>query len=253
MLIAARNEANSISRTLEMLTPQADPIVIPNGCTDQTAQVAEQYGATIIQTNIEGKMTALQSGIRYLGKRALEPFLTLDADSRPIFPAWWLGSLLKTRYILPEDEPAVVVGPIVFTSGADPLLNTYRTARTLHRLVATRNNPQEGSFAGGNMLIHTLRDEIVEEILELPQIWPGEDAVIKDVVVESGGNVRKSLNPLASIFSDSSRYPTLRKILAKGRKQTREDFRQTYLDDAPPNSITGTEYKYLRSLGRIAA
>src|SRR3990167_8107104 len=90
VLMPARNEAVSIGRSLDALASQrleVEPIVIVNGCTDNTAEVAIDRGATVLEAE-EGKTAALQQGLRYLGERSLAPLLTIDADSVPISPNW---------------------------------------------------------------------------------------------------------------------------------------------------------------------
>lgn len=53
VLIPAYNEAGSIGRTIEAIlnqTRQADKVVvIPNGCTDNTADIARQYPVTVME------------------------------------------------------------------------------------------------------------------------------------------------------------------------------------------------------------
>lgn len=226
---------------------QAEPIVIPNGCTDKTAEIARNLGATVIELDGEGKMTALQEGMRYLGKRALEPFVTLDADTHPIFSRLWLLSLLKARTSLPENRPAAVTGPIIFSGGPSIFSDAYRTVRDLQMHISNRNNSKNGVMRGANMLIHTRKPQVVEEILELPQIWPGYDGIIKDIVVASGGSIRRSINPGAVVVSDSSRYIGVKQRLLDGYEMTVEKFQQSYFDEAPPNSITGSQFKQLDS------
>lgn len=253
VLIAARNEAECIGQTLDSLTCQAEPIVIPNGCTDKTAEIAEKFGATIIETEVEGKLSAIQAGIRHLGRRALEPFVTLDADSQPAFPRYWLDSLLEARYHQPVNKPAIATGGLIFRGGTSAISSLYRTIRSFEIYWSTRDDPHNGPSVGANMLIDPVTFDALEGIQELPQIWPGEDAIIKDVIIESGGGIRRSTNPLAMVLTDSVRYPGLKHRLAKGRHQSGEDINQSYLAEAPPESITGSAYRRQRSIGRVAS
>lgn len=47
VLIPARNEAAFIADTIASLPESTEPIVIPNGCSDETESIAIENGATI--------------------------------------------------------------------------------------------------------------------------------------------------------------------------------------------------------------
>src|SRR5690242_7161518 len=72
VVIPAHNEATVIGRLLAGLLADAQPgefdvIVVPNGCTDGTAAVAEKFGSavTVVSTDIPSKYQALRLGDRY--------------------------------------------------------------------------------------------------------------------------------------------------------------------------------------------
>jgi len=83
VIIPAHNEEGVIARTLDGLlpllsSPEVDVIVVCNGCTDGTADVARRYaGATVLETPVGSKPAAMN-----LGDAATErwPRLYLDAD-----------------------------------------------------------------------------------------------------------------------------------------------------------------------------
>jgi len=62
--IAAHNEANTVAQTIESIQRQAYPgdleiIVCANGCTDDTAEIAQDYsGVQVIETDVPGKPNA---------------------------------------------------------------------------------------------------------------------------------------------------------------------------------------------------
>lgn len=84
VIIPAYNEANVLASTLRSLLSDAyaqefEIIIICNGCTDNTAEIAEKFapGAQIIETDIASKSNALNIGLE---KATIYPTVFLDAD-----------------------------------------------------------------------------------------------------------------------------------------------------------------------------
>lgn len=82
VLIAAHNEEAVIARTLEALHEAVEDglrvIVVPNGCTDRTAEVARQHpGVDVVEIDVASKAAALREGDRRAGEG---PRVYLDAD-----------------------------------------------------------------------------------------------------------------------------------------------------------------------------
>lgn len=97
-LIPAHNEANSIGMTIETLLAQSVPfsniVVIPNGCTDNTADVARTYPVTVLEfpERLDHlKCEALNKAWLAYGQDA-ELIVTVDADTElePDAVAKWL-------------------------------------------------------------------------------------------------------------------------------------------------------------------
>lgn len=245
VLIAARNEAPWMGRTLDSLPRDGvEPIVIPNGCIDDTAAIAESFGATVLHCAEEGKMQAIQTGIRYLGERSVEPFVTLDADSQIMFPSRWAGCLLSERAKIDTAKPAVAIGSTIYR-GVN-LTAVARTARHFYMQHRDRYQNSRGYYCGRNMLIHAMRPEVVEDLLDLGPIWFGEDMAIKDKIVEHGGNSYKSTRLFGTVYSDGVRLMPFRfKFSRESRRQNRERLIASYLAEAPPGS-----YPYAPSIQR---
>lgn len=67
VVVPAHNEAPVIGRLLRGLLAGAEPsemqvVVVPNGCTDDTAAVAEGYGVEVVALEQAGKYAALRAG-----------------------------------------------------------------------------------------------------------------------------------------------------------------------------------------------
>ena len=236
VIIPAHNEEALLPRALAALPADlVEPIVIPNGCDDRTEIIAREAGATVLSLPEASKMRAIQAGIHFLGCRAVEPVLLLDADSHPIFPRLWPGAMVgATR---PLDAPAIIVGPVVLRGGPGLTANMARSAYRYSQQYRNRTNPEGGSFGGANTALNLKKTAIVEAILGLDDYWPGEDEAIKDVIMGSGGSSYKSPSPLAGVVSDADRQLGLRERVRLGRQGASESFTESYAKDCPQGAV----------------
>lgn len=244
VLIAARDEASHISDTLTALPKNCSPTVIVNGCSDVTADIVRQFGdvALIVQEEA-GKLPAIQAGLRSLGKRATEPLIFLDADTRPLLGGSWVNTLRSS--IKDTDTPAFIVGPIIFDF-PDPVSKVVKSAMHGVNQWRSRSNPDSQAFTGRNTIVN-FNGEVLEEVLALPHIWPGEDIAIKDIVVEHGGHIDKLPNPGAVAMTSAERYPTIFQRAAMSKQEVAEQVNGSYLAEAAPGSIPYSVYKQQRA------
>jgi glycosyltransferase involved in cell wall biosynthesis len=83
IVMAAHNEAAVIGRTLDALLddpdgePDLEVIVVPNGCADDTAEVARLRGVRVVAVTTAGKASALNAGESFATSF---PRIYLDAD-----------------------------------------------------------------------------------------------------------------------------------------------------------------------------
>jgi cellulose synthase/poly-beta-1,6-N-acetylglucosamine synthase-like glycosyltransferase len=87
VLIPAHNEASCIAATLSTLmgelTSQDSVIVIADNCTDETAAIARQFDAIVlerIEPTLRGKGYALDYGLQYLKANPPDVVVVVDAD-----------------------------------------------------------------------------------------------------------------------------------------------------------------------------
>ncbi len=87
VLVPAHNEASGIGHTLQQimadLPDNARVLVIADNCTDQTADIARQNGADVIERShaeLRGKGYALDHGIRHLAATPPDVVIIIDAD-----------------------------------------------------------------------------------------------------------------------------------------------------------------------------
>jgi glycosyltransferase involved in cell wall biosynthesis len=240
VLIPARNEERHIAATLRSLPDEVEPFVIPNGCTDDTAAIAEDLGATILEGSKEGKLPALQFAIDYLGERALEPFVCLDADSRPKSPKKWLGALLSARAELDPQRPAMITGSHLFT-GLNPIQSMLKNRRWRSTTHKHHIKPEWG-MSGANILLDLQGEEVLQAVQKLPNIWPGEDSVLREVIAEHGGELLNTINPKARVLTDASDRLYLKNT---------QTLMFTYEEDAPPHAVSYWQFQAQRELALI--
>ncbi len=87
ILMPAHNEAQVISQTLKTLLPQLrnedQLVVIADNCSDDTAKIARELGATAIErqdSERRGKGYALDYGLKFIEKEPPEVVVLVDAD-----------------------------------------------------------------------------------------------------------------------------------------------------------------------------
>ncbi len=168
IVIPAHNEAATIAevvtearRGLHLLKVNGEILVSASGCTDATAEIAEQAGARVAIAPI-GKGAAITTGLaetsgdivclidgdmRYFGDRPLsaillEPLLGGVADAcvtdlywRPIYPQMWLYGFFCARSRLPVsgNAPKGWINTVVWAAGRVATSVASRTAHRLHR------------------------------------------------------------------------------------------------------------------------
>ncbi|MDD3304136.1 MAG: glycosyltransferase family 2 protein [Clostridia bacterium] len=91
VVVAARNEGKVIGHLIDSLKKQNYPknlydiFIVPNNCTDNTKEIAEKYGAHIIecQGNVASKGEALKYAFKFINQNFLEfdAYCVFDADN----------------------------------------------------------------------------------------------------------------------------------------------------------------------------
>lgn len=84
-LIPAFNESESIGSVLIGLRracPELEVLVVDDGSTDGTAEIAQEWGAQVLRTRRGGYASALKNGYRNLHSRGVQQVVQLDADGQ---------------------------------------------------------------------------------------------------------------------------------------------------------------------------
>ncbi len=131
VIIPAHNESAVIRRTLMTMTAGAEPgeldvVVVCNGCSDDTATVAREFGSPVrvIETSIAGKPHALN-----LGDEAACGFPRVYADADVLVTPSVLRSL--ARRLEPGDVLAVAPTPSMDLAGCSWLVRAFYGIRSL--------------------------------------------------------------------------------------------------------------------------
>jgi glycosyltransferase involved in cell wall biosynthesis len=105
VLVPAHNEAFGIAATLQSIREQLHQgdrmLVVADNCDDDTAIVARQHGADVIErrhATLRGKGYALDAGVRHLALSPPQVVVVIDADC--LIRPYALGSLARTSFAL---------------------------------------------------------------------------------------------------------------------------------------------------------
>jgi len=143
VVIPAYNEEKSLAKTLKSLARQTykpkEIIVVDNGSTDKTAQIAHKYGAKVIYEPQKSVAFARQKGF---DAATGEIIATTDSDS--IVPPDWLTTFV--REFAKNPQLVVVSGMYDFYNGS-PLLRTLTYLFNYHMFALF------GWYSGANMAV----------------------------------------------------------------------------------------------------
>jgi hypothetical protein len=215
---------------------QVEPVVIVNGCVDNTAEIARGRGVTVLSSIEEGKTRALQTGLEYLGERALSPVLLLDADTVPVFKTW-SEKMVKSIQSTINNQPAVGWGPLRFAHGTDRLSDIVRTVRSNQIHIADRDKATGRTTNGSNMILNLRSGEVLQALLEMDNYWEYGDRAVADLVVVYGGIKKHILSPRALVNTDGSRFPSLRQRLGVSAKMRDSQMDEIYRGEAAETTV----------------
>jgi len=138
VIIPALNEQDALPGVLRALPPTARRIVVDNGSTDATAEVARAAGATVVHEPRRGYGSAVQAGMRALRDRPPTVLAILDADhaDRPELLPHLVDPILDDRadFVLSDRTRTAAPGALTRTQRAgNRLATTLIWGATGHR------------------------------------------------------------------------------------------------------------------------
>jgi len=115
VLVPAHNESARIGTVVAAALRSLPVLVVDDGSTDDTAQVAEAAGATVVvQSPNQGKGAALRAGFRWAIEQGVEAVVTLDGDGQhdPAEIPGFLGAY--ARRTVGGDPTELIIGQRTF-------------------------------------------------------------------------------------------------------------------------------------------
>lgn len=209
VVIAARNEENDLPATLISLagsTREVWPVVVENGSTDRTFEVATKMGAHVLRCSQPFKMAALQTSIRELDDKSRldKPVLFTDADSL-VSPTW--AEALQDA--IKGDELKCASGRSVAAYGPSALADLLGTlamdGQDIKRILFNEHPVGRGdvsaiNFAGDRQAISTY-------LAIRPNLFVGEDDMIFDLLEKRhDAKFTKVLGNRAAVLSRGDRF-----------------------------------------------
>ncbi|MCU7726408.1 glycosyltransferase [Actinoplanes sp. KI2] len=186
VVVPAHNEAAVIGRLLTALVADARPgefdiVVVPNGCTDDTAAIARSFGesVTVVETPVANKHHALRLGDRHAGHH---PRVYVDGDV--VLDAAAVRHLADAL-----SEPGVLA--------AAPARRLNMTGRALvvrwyYRVWELLPSVREGLYGrgvvaiaeGGHQRIAEMPEAMGDDLAASVAFAPTERRVVEEAVVE---------------------------------------------------------------------
>ena len=222
VVIPAYNEAEHMPRLISALdrqTEPVEPIVVDNGSTDLTADVARNLGATVLCEEESGQLRAIQKGLGYVVGHNM--ILMTDADSEP--GDQWAETMLMHSQGL--QSPAMLTGTLDFFYPKTPSLQTLRFARRIYIEHRARQNTKCGrplTMHGSNAALVNVDEQLNDSLLKLPNIGLNNDQAIANEFLEVGGRLVRVTDKNARVKTEGDRYPSMisaARYLIKGKEQ----------------------------------
>ena len=206
IIIPAYQEGATIDKTLESLEAirdVAEPVIIENGPKDNTEEIAKQFGATYLYTESAGKLPAMQHAIKELGVSALDTFILLDADTQPKDTRKWFTAM--TKAVESHDKPWAAsmrkeFSPRPEKIAVDPERERRFAKQITHlghlgsvaanlfaRITKQKGINNQMGFGAAQAINFHGDEEGLQQMIDLPHIWYGEELAYLGPIAEKGG------------------------------------------------------------------
>ncbi len=248
VLIPAKNEGQRLSVLLERLPRhQVEPIVAVNGSEDDTAEVARRYTDRVFEFEASGKLPAIQSTLKQLGERALEPMMLIDADTVPLLPEAW--HRIGLRALTSNNHPVMMSAPVIFRQNkagrmAPLVRSAFRYVQTASTRSEVRHTGVGGAQYGPNMGMRLFSKLALDTVVELPNIWPEMDVAHTQVVMESHplATFEQLIHPFASALTPEPAAMQPISEWIKNSASAHEATRRAYRESGPEGTTTYQEW-----------
>ena len=176
VIIPAFNEEGSVGKVVEEVRtylPEADPLVVNDGSTDLTSEIAKSKGAIVLDLPFNlGIGGAMQAGYKYASKKEYDIAIQVDGDGQ--HDPKEIHKLLK---VLEEGEVDVVIGSR-FVSDSEYRASTMRRlgililSKAISMILGEKvTDPTSGFRAANRGAIHLFS-------VDYPQDYPEPEALV---------------------------------------------------------------------------
>jgi glycosyltransferase involved in cell wall biosynthesis len=226
VVIPCHNEAEDLPGTLLSIARagNAVPIVVDNTSTDNTAQVARDMGAVVLDQPTGKKMAATQSGFVYAAhKLSAKVILFTDGDTL-VLPDWAQGMASKLT-AADKGKGVAMFGPSVAMFGSSRLADLATTGLNLtYKVMHARRGEPPIAHGHNYGLLPDAAGAMEAALLALNPdafVWPTDavpdDYLIRQAMIEAGATVVGSHFLDVAVLTRNDRIHTISQVVAIGR------------------------------------
>ncbi len=226
VVICAKDEAANLPAVLTSLAlsdTQVTPIVVVNGSTDASEEVAATMGAIVIAKPQPSKTAAYKAGFSFAtSELGADVVLSTDADC--VVSTHWAQGMVDSLKTGAEDRTQINFGLIGITHGPSRTTDVMRTFVLNRRQVINRMLGKVPGARGANIGIRVGQTSCARDaILSLrSDTLVGEDRVLRDIVLSTGGAAATNLSTKI-VVTKGDRYSSLKEYLDFKRGKITED------------------------------
>lgn len=218
VLVCAYNEEDNLPRLLFALSESKlsiRPIIINNGSTDGTENIAKTLNIELVQEEKPGLVYAKMAGFRYIQQTGLtsQTVLSTDADGLPGIN--WSQKMQGLGDTLPNNG-GQLFGTYLYYGGKE-LGSDFMLSSVFHAKGFIKYYLHGTVSAHGCANFAIKFDEnkkIIEAVQKLDtNITIGNDGLLRDSIRMSGGKIERTLNPQTLVLTKSDKYPDRNSVL----------------------------------------
>lgn len=243
-MIAARNEEVDLPATIASLKMGREAIrliVVVNGSSDNTAQIAHDMGAEVIDLPDGAKMGALQAGVEAAISDGSGTVLFTDADT--IVGPHWAANLADS---IRAKDLAITSSDVWRWHGPSKAADAAKVAKCLITYRAARKGKDKLPLSGPNMGLR-FTPQLAQVYGEInKKLFFGEEAYIRDMVEALGGQSIWVAN--APVVSRGDRNLSLLYFVRQRRdpKLKQSVYDHDVPDRVPYNKVEGFHWQHQR-------